>query len=461
MLVSPTSLRRAAHMSALSESITHPLTDIRLRRGWSMEKVAKIVQLRSGVNMGGGRVKVYKWESGRNAPEKVAQYALADELEVPHDVVDANPWPKWLLTVDAEEPLDAPWTAAAASDAIDSVVSSALMDRRVFIGATASALYAMTEGWAGALASPVAGNGHGVVTHEAVDHLQGRVENLSRLDDALGGGGCLEAGFADLKLVNRLLRTRSFDAEVGQRLMRVSGSLSRFCGWAAFDDGRIAAAVRFWNAGMRGVTAAGDPNGEAVYALSNLALAHIYAGDGEAALNFLARARGQVAPRQRTVLSMLDCWSSRAHALRGDARAAAAVLNRADDLYEDRDADEDPPWIYWMPRPSMTAEAATALMDVGDLGAAERNLREGLATEGGCPGARDRALYLAQLGNTLYRSGRLDEAASVTHDAVDLVAGISSARVRGRVVDVIDMIPRQEPARAELVDHRANAWGDV
>lgn len=448
-------------MSALSEPITHPLTAVRARRGWSFAKVAKIIQVRSGANMSSDRGKVYKWETGRNAPEMLAQLALADELGVPHEVVYANPWPKWLEAVDTEEPFDAPWTATAASDALNSVVSSGLMDRRAFIGATAGALYAMTQGWAGALASPVAGNGHGVVTHEAVDHLQRRVEELSRLDDALGGGGCLDAGFADLKLVNGLIRTRSFDPEVGQRLLRLSGSLSRFCGWAAFDDGRLAAAVRFWHVGMRGVTAAGDPNGEAVYALSNLALAHVYAGDGNAALGFLADARSKVDPAQRTVLSMLDCWSSRAHALRGDARTAAAVLNRADDEYEHRNEADDPPWIYWMPRPSVTAEAATALMDVGDFAAAERNLREGLTIEGGCPGARDRALYLAQLGNTLYRSGRLDEATAVTHEAVDMVAGISSARVRGRVVDVIEMIPKQEPARAQLVDHRADAWGDV
>ncbi len=455
-------------MSALTEPITHPLTAIRVRRGWSQAKVAKIIKAgavyppghrRAGerMPMADNRQKVYRYELGRPTPEMPAQYAIADELGVPHDVVNAHPWPESLLTVDGDEPVDAPWTPDVAGDFYDSVVSSALVDRRAFIGATAGALIAMSEAWSGAFASPARGNGRGVVTVEAVDHLQRRIQELWRLDDALGGGGCLDAGVADLRLVTRLIRTRRYDPEVGQRLHGLAGALARFCGWAAFDDGRLAAAGRFWHIGLRGAAASGD-TGQGVYGLSNLALAAVYSGDANTALHLLGLARRHVDPSQRIVLSMLECGSSRAHAIRGDGAAAAAALNRGDDLWENRIDGADPEWIYWMPRPSQTAEASTALMQSGDYLAAERNLHDGLDSAGGCPGPRDRALYLARLSETLLRDGRLDEAKTNAHEAIDMVAGVASTRVRTRVNSVIDLIPVQEPARAELVDHRADAW---
>ncbi len=316
----------------------------------------------------------------------------------------------------------------------------------------------MGEAWSETLATPAIGDGRGAVTLEAVGHLQTRVQELWRLDDALGGGGCLEVGVADLRQVTHLIRTRRYDAEVGVRLHALAGSLSRFCGWAAFDDGRLAAAERFWHAGLRNAAVAGD-TGQGVYGLSNLALASVYDGDGATALRLIDLARSHVKPDERTVLSMLECWSSRAYAVLGDGVAAAAALNRADALWLNRIDGADPKWVYWMPLPSHTAEAATALMESGDYAAAEQNLRDGLRSPDGCPGHRDRALYLARLAETQLLSGQLDEAAATTHQAVEMVAGVDSTRVRDRVDTVIDLVPSDEPARAELVDHRADAWG--
>lgn len=454
--MSPTNIPGTGHMTALTDPITHPLTAIRVRRGWSQAKVATVIRIRSKANMGSHRNKVFRWEKGLASPETPAQYALADELGVAHPVVDELGWPGWLLTVDREEPVDGPWSSQAAGAVLDSVVSSALMDRRAFISTTAGALVAMATAWQAAPAEVMPGHGRGAVTLDAVGHLQRRVEELWRLDDALGGGGCLEAGVADLRLVSTLVRTRRYDPEVGTQLYRLAGALSRFCGWAAFDAGRINAAQRFWHAGLRTAASAGDAD-QGVYAMSNLALAAVYSGDAPTALHLLELARTRVDPSARVVLSMLECWSSRAIALTGDAAATAAALNRADDLWANRRAGDDPDWVYWMPQPSLTAEAATALMHTGDLAAAEANLQRGLAGAADA-GPRDRTLYLARLAETQLRGGRLDQAADTAHTALDLGAGVDSERVRGRVIDVIELIPRQERRRAELVEHLNEAW---
>ena len=189
--------------------------------------------------------------------------------------------------------------------------------------------------------------------------------------------------------------------------------------------------------------------------LSNLALQAAYACDGATAVALLEVARRQVDPAARTVLAMLDCWAVRGHAVARNAKAAAAVLNQADDLWVRRLPGDDPGWVYWMPQPSLTAEAGTALVDIGDLAAAERSLTAGLSTLDS-DAARDRNLYLVRLAEVQLRGGRLDEAAATAWQAIDAAADIDSARVRARVAHLLERLPAGEPLTAQLREyHRA------
>jgi hypothetical protein len=47
-----------------------------------------------------------------------------------------------------------------------------------------------------------------------------------------------------------------------------------------------------------------------------------------------------------TGLAMLDCWAVRAHAVAGNTRTVSALLNAADDLYNQRRSGDDPDWVY-------------------------------------------------------------------------------------------------------------------
>ncbi len=443
-------------MASTTEATTHPLASVRQRRGLSQADIARMATpgkvdwpIRSY------KVKAYRWEHGLVTPDMPSQLKLAERLGVPAETVADYPWPEWLLTLDQEEDVDAPWGGEGARAVLASVVQSALMDRRPFLSLVSGALVGMATSWADALPTDLAGRGHGTVTAEAVVSLQHRVEDLWRLDDALGGGGCLGPAVADLHMVSDLINTRAYDPEVGAQLFDLAGALSRFCGWVAFDAGRLSAAARYWHAGLRTTRAAGDPHGHGVYALSNLALATIYAGNGATALQQLEVARRRTDPAQKVVLSMLDCWAARAYAITGQPAAAAEAINRADRLWEARQAGDDPAWSYWMPLPSLTAEASTALADAGDNQAAERNLLAGLA-DAADSGPRDRALYLAQLAKVRARDGRHDHAADTAHHAVDLVAGVDSARVRDQVNAAITLIPDQR-LRTALVDPQREA----
>src|SRR4051812_26222562 len=101
--------------------IGHPLAAVRAQRGWTLGDVAELVRRRSGLNMACRREKVWRWERSVT-PELPAQLALAAELGVSADVVEATPWPAWLLLVDQSEQTSGPWTARAAAEVLGLVV---------------------------------------------------------------------------------------------------------------------------------------------------------------------------------------------------------------------------------------------------------------------------------------------------------------------------------------------------
>ncbi len=358
----------------------------------------------------------------------------------------------WLLLACGDEPTGGLWTPAAAAAVLDRVVSSASMDRRAFLLYTGSTATGLAATWSAAAAAAFADVERPRVTAETVEHLQARVEQLWHLDDVLGGGSVLDAGVADLRLVQHLIRYGSYDAAIGVRLWSLAASLARFAGWTAFDAGLGAAAQRYWHAALRAAAVAGDTD-QGVYVLSNLALQAAYATDGPTTLGLLEVARRHVDPAARTVLAMLDTWTVRGHAVGGDAKAAAATLNQAGDLWDRRVPGDDPAWVYWMPQPSLTAEAGTALLEIGDLAAAERTLTAGLATLDG-DATRDRNLYLTRLAEVQLRADRFDEAAVTARAAIDAADSIDSARVHQRVDALLDQLPPGEPVTTELRDYR-------
>lgn len=435
--------------------IPHPLTHVRHLRDWTLSDVASIVARRSGLNMACRREKVWRWEQGKATPERAAQEALAAELGIPAQAIDSNPWPGWLSMVDPIEPTDAPWTPDANEKILAHVLESGPMDRRSFLVFSGANIANITALWSSEPPQQVyrgiAGSRVGAAT---VDCLESRLEDLWRLDDLLGGGSCLDAGISDLRLVAKLLRRASYDSQVGLRLWTSAASLARFTGWAAFDTGRNALAQRYWHAALRAAHSGGDMS-QGIYILSNLALQEIYERDGLAAIHLLDAARDQVDPAMRTVLAMLDTWQARAHAILGEAAQAAHLLNRADDLWAQRCPEDDPSWVYWMPQPSLTAEAGTALLEIGETRRAEESLAQGLASLGS-GSARDRNLYLIRLADTQYADGRPDQALLSAHLAIDTLTsspGMDSPRVDARVNAFLRKLPRQEAKANELRDY--------
>jgi len=447
--LSPIELGRSPAVTKNGHIGSHPLTHVRRQRGWTLADVAAIVARRSGLPMSSWAQKVNRWERRRVVPERAAQHALAAELGVPGDVVDRLGWPAWLLTLDSVETVDGPWTAEQARNALTNLVEAAAMDRRGFLVLSGQVLATTAQAALATVPEPVTAGADGAaVGGELVTAMRARIEQLWHLDDRLGGGACLPAALADLKLTTTVLQRATFTAAVEQQLYSVAAASFRFAGFAAFDAGLNAAGQRLWHGGLRAAHAGCD-TGEAAYILSNLALQDIYTNHGRDALDLLDAAEKHVDVASKTVLAMLWCWKARAHAVRGEKQQAASALNRADDLYDRRHIDNDPEWIYWMPRPSTTAEAGTALLEIGHIERAEQMLTEGMAALP-ADAARENNLYLARIAEAQLAAGNLDQASETARHAIDAGIVIDSARVAERTQALIQLFPRHDRRTAQL-----------
>ncbi|MEV6982960.1 hypothetical protein AB0M95_17085 [Sphaerisporangium sp. NPDC051017] len=392
--------------------------------------------------------KVYRWEHG-TVPELDAQLAIAAEVGIDSQTVLDLPWPSWVLTATGTEPFDQAWTPETARHIMAGCMD-ADTDRRSFLLLSAESAAALADAWAAVPEQKVthAGDG-GAIDAELATWVEGRIQQLWHLDDLTGGDYCLNLAKADLQLVSRLLERGRYRGNIEQRLYGAAGELYRFAGWSAFDAGRHAAAERYWHAGLRAsATAGGTMTG--AYILSLMAMQRTYAGDGRTSINLLQAAREKIGVGgSRTVHAMLDAWQVRAHAVLGEPRQAVHMLSRADDHWEHRDPDEDPPWIYWMRRPSFTIEVGTAFVQLGEISTALHLLEQGM-TERSEDYARDSVLGLAAIADAQLDQHDLHGALETAYRAVELVTDVDSGRVTDQLHAFARRLPSKEPAAEDF-----------
>src|SRR5262245_42433391 len=169
----------------------HPLTFVRAQRGWTYQKLARVVAKRARDlgegNMAAERQKVWRWEHRGVVPDRVSQRALAAELGVPTERLESHPWPSWLPTGD-DVRTDYPWTQAGGLRALADVAQDALADRRGFLTLGGPGIAALTEEWLGLEPVRLTGAlGGGQVDEQIVHRIAQNIPGLRVMDDRLGG----------------------------------------------------------------------------------------------------------------------------------------------------------------------------------------------------------------------------------------------------------------------------------
>jgi tetratricopeptide (TPR) repeat protein len=276
-----------------------------------------------------------------------------------------------------------------------------------------------------------------------VRSVEGRVEQLRRMDDFVGGGDLHALVAHELHTTLGLLRDATYSEALGRRLLTAAGELCQLAGWVADDADLHALARRYYTAGVR-VAHAADNTPLGANLISTLSYQLANTGDPREAVALAhTAAAGARHAASATTLALFQERIAWAHAKAGDPRGTERALGEADRHFGHRRSEDDPVWVYWLSRDEMAVMAGRCAAELRQPRQAIALLRPVLARYDEAF-ARETALYASWLAEAYVQLRELEEAAAVATRSLLLSARVNSARGRDRVAVV----------REELVQHK-------
>jgi hypothetical protein len=322
------------------------------------------------------------------------------------------------------------------------------VERRRFVGDSALALAGASSvalQWlVGPAAAAPAGAGWRRVGASDVAAIGRAAQSFREMDNRLGGGRVRGAVMEYLTVdVTPILAHGRFSGETGRKLAGASAELAQLAGWVAYDSGLHGHAGRYLALALGFARHAGD-DGLGAEVLAAMAHQAVYVGRPGDAVD-LAQA-AQVAARRagsRTLVTECLVMEAHGHAAADDARSCARALSDAEAEFDSAARDSDPGWLRYFDEAYLSARMAHCFRDLGEAGHAERYARLSLDMDGRF--VRGKAFNLALLATALAAQGDAEQACAVGGRAVDLAAGLRSAR---SVRYVRDLMRALRPAAA-------------
>jgi transcriptional regulator with XRE-family HTH domain len=405
----------------MDDLIRHPLAHARIERGWTQPDLVRQIRraaLQRGLRSGVDRQRVWKWENGRAAPDDDSQLLLADVFETAPGLMDALGWPDWLPGRDSSIPLGPASTVPALREALRTS-----MDRRTFLTYSSAALVGIAHQWAATEPQAVAQALNGrAVDAELVDLLEATGQKLTGLvtEQRQHTRTLLDA---HLTTVTDLIDAGNYTQPVGQRLHTLAARLSTTVGWHRFDQGKHAAAGRFWHGALHSAHASGDRDlGAGV--MSDLAYQATWLKDPATAAEILQSAVQRT--QHPTARSLLHLRLGRAQAALGEGHNCRRSLAAAEhDL--SRTAGNPPAWCSWMSPADLLVDSGQCMLDLGQPERAYELIEEGMAL---LPRARDktRAVFLTYEAGSFLQAGEADRAAAAATRSLTLAQKIGAPR---------------------------------
>lgn len=270
--------------------------------------------------------------------------------------------------------------------------------------------------------------------------LETRVIELRHLDDVIGGGDLFPVVSKELSELHEVVRSASYNGEVGRRLLTVTGELAQLAGWVASDAGRYIEAQRIYLDGVSAARGAGDcPLAAQLlsslsYQMANVGTAH----DAALLARSAVKGAGAASPVVQALLSERVAWAS---ARSRDYAGARRALDAVDDAYESRSSGVvEPEWVYWLDRSEIDVMAGRCLIELGRPHAAEPLLTNAIRSYD-TSHAREVALYLSWLAEAYARAGIVDATWDTLARARRAARGINSARLDLRISQVGSLLP--------------------
>lgn len=421
----------------MDDPIRHPLAHARIERGWSQEDLARQIRqaaLCRGLRSGVARQRIWKWENNRAVPDANSQALIAEVFEADPSSVAALGWPDWLPGRDSSLPFSPHSAVLALREALRTA-----MDRRTFLTYSSTALAGLAQQWAATEPQTLA------------QALDGRPVNAELVDMLVNTGTKLTSLVteqrqhtrtlvdAHLATVTDLIEGGNYAPAVGRRLHGLAASLSQTAGWHRFDQGKHAAASRFWRGALHSAQASGDRDlGAGI--LSDLAYQATWLKEPKAAADVLEHAVDRTGhPAARSLLSLR---LARAQAALGEAVACRRSLSRAEaELGSAAGSGSIPAWCSWMSPADLLVDSGQCLLDLGAPERAHQLIDEGMRL---LPAARDktRAVFLTYEADGFLRAGEADHAAVAAKESLALANRIGAPRCVALVVGLLPEFQR-------------------
>ncbi|MGH3685312.1 MAG: helix-turn-helix domain-containing protein [Pseudonocardiaceae bacterium] len=279
------------------------------------------------------------------------------------------------------------------------------------------------------------------------------LHRLEELDQCHGGAAVYQVAEAMAQRLQDALRRGSYLPAVGRELQGVTAATMEYAGWLAYDAGWQQKARHWWletchAADLSGITDA------RVTALASMSLqASNTPGGGRETVGLVHAARtaaqeGQ--PPSPTLLSLLAAREAVGHAHIGDRAATVSAISQARQWLDHGRQGDEPFWLdFWGPANLARHETRVALATRNGK-SAELAARAALASSDADAFPRNHIAYTVGLASILTQRGQLDEAISVTSDAIH---GIQEVQGSGRIIAdlhrTLDLLGQQKYAPAK------------
>ncbi|MGE6738488.1 XRE family transcriptional regulator, partial [Streptomyces sp. NPDC059900] len=194
-------------------------------------------------------------------------------------------------------------------------------------------------------------------------------------------------------------------------------------GWHRFDQGKHAAAGRFWHGALHSAHASGDRDlGAGV--MSDLAYQATWLKDPKTAAEILESA--VLRTQHPTARSLLNLRLARAQAALGEDRNCRRSLAAAEQELA-RSAGDPPAWCSWMSPADLLVDSGQCQLDGGQPERARELIEEGMAL---LPAARNKtkAVFLTYEAGSFLNAGEADRAAQAATQSLALAKKIGAPR---------------------------------
>lgn len=273
------------------------------------------------------------------------------------------------------------------------------------------------------------------------------VASYRELDNRLGGGRVRGALVHYLNTeVAPLLADGRFDGQAGARLATAGAELAQLAGWMAYDCGLHGHAQRYLTLALSFAHHA-DNDGLGAEVLAAKAHQAVYLAQPAEAVD-LARAAQATARRAGLPTLQAEChvMEAHGHAASDNARACARALSDAENAFSRAVREDDPAWLRYFDEAYLAARMAHCFRALGEPAHAERYARRSLRMDGRF--VRGRAFNLSLLATTLADQDDIEQACAVGTQALDLAAGLRSARSVRYIKDLQRSLRRHASAAA-------------